>query len=1117
MNSFSLFRTNVALTSNLVIHFEEDFIYSESFNSNQILSGDEYSGILLNKNADISSAISSLWKDTPIDVIFDVKQKDDVDIVYSDSENQIDDFYFAGVSHNTNKNYNTDFEYFAPIYLDDLPDDFFIFRYENMDSPDIDTLYKNSILVYNKDIKNNKFLQRTKSKIPSNSLEVSFKENDQSIWRGFDCNNGLVKEQAKDLTNELNREMTFTMGYKLLSDNYKLNGVIYPNILNLKFGFNDNNLKRANKYYSLNRYFGFYVNKKHIKGVSSFLPTRLISGLKVIDNIFYKEGEKVDPIFRGFRDDINHWIEFNGSFYRIKNTPDGFKIISDVALPEDISLYNTNIITFDDNKIEISLQQNKKYAIEILGEYYNCFYDGTHLNINSDFNIDSINNIFRKTLKENQSEIDTQVLSNESPPIFNIYEIDLISIKDFDTDIIETDFANFEYDKETEITDTSQPKMYEDDISYVFKGELKQIPVSSEFISTGELFTEKLNDFLYKNLKINKWGLKHSNDNFDYPTLFNNNSFAGVDNMSVCLDTKVPKRQKRNLDYFYMFSDEEFIQDKTNSLIIQQGNFSIEDYFKNGKKIKSSKFVEGSDVLPCQTYFKSLKFNIFEIESFSDEIKLKGTKKFKDYDFSIILSEKSHDIDNGFVALQTSDDWKVIEKFNKNKQYDDTIVLYDATNIEDSNGDMGFSGFIQSNIPQGDFPPTDYIAPNGRIYSPPQSPIGTDNGLNLLYTYNNSSRTRFPSNALETTAFFNIDREYLAYNPNNQINNIWEHVCIWRDKLYICRRNILPSDRITPDTRVLALDGNMVLYWEEIPLYVTDGSFSDNQIVVSNGDIYKYDLDNNEINLIYSFKPENRTYNKHDVIKWGNSYAIAERNTKIHNGINIYFNHRDKQVLVHIYSNDGLFGKNYNVKRDDIYIAQNEKITANSFINDINRFINPKIKYYIINEEGVDRFDIDNINEIPYYISIDTKDVISVYNKSLIRRSYEILTNDIEIKKSLVRNEISSISEINFYNEEYLATTFERKDNFTFLNSFFNLNRISGYYDIVFKDIDIYGNGKTSSIIKSKYSKEDILQIETDTEKSRFLMNGEIGYFIDTIDITKNTWSDGFLKRTELL
>ena len=1117
MNSFSLFRTNVALTSNLLIHFEADFIYSESFNSNQILSEDEYSGTLLNKESDISSAISSLWKDTPIDVIFDVKQKDDVDVVYSSAENQIDDFYFAGVNHNTNKNYNTDFEYFAPIYLGDLPDNFFIFRYEGMDNHSIDIIYKNSILVYAKDIKNNKFLQRTKSKIPSNSLEISFKENEQSIWRGFDCNNGLVKEEAKDLTNELNREMTFTMGYKLLTDNYKLNGVIYPNILNLKFGFNDNNLKRANKYYSLNRYFGFYINKKHIKGVSSFLPTRLINGIKVINNIFYKDGEKVDPIFRGFRNDINHWVEFGGNFYKIKNTQDGFKIISDTILPEDISLYNTNIITFDNNKIDVSLQQNKKYVIEILDEYYNCFYDGDFLNINSDFYLDSINNIFRKTLKENENEIQTQILSSDTPPIFNIYEVELLPIKDFDMDVIETNFANFEYDISTGIIDTMQPKMYEDDVSYVFKGELTQLPVSSEFISTGELFSEKLNDFLYKNIKINKWGLKYSNDNFDYPTLFNNSSFSGVDNMSVCIDTKTPKRQKRNLDYFYMFSDQDFIEDKTNSLILQQGDFSIEDYFQNGKKIKSSKFLEGTDVLPCQTYFKSIKFNIFEIDSFSDEITIKGTKKFKDYDFSIILSGKSHDIDNDFNPLSQTDDWKVIESFNKNKNYEDTIVLYNATNIEDSNGDMGFSGFIQSSISQGDFLVNDYTAPNGRVYSVSQAPIGTDNGLNLLYTYNNSTRTRFPSNALEVTAFFNIDREYLAYSPNNQINDIWEHVCIWRNKLYICKRNILPSDRITPDTRVLALDGNQILYWEEIPLYVTDGKFTDNQIVLSNGDIYKYDLTNNEVTLIYSFKPENRSYNKNDVIKWGNSYAIAKRNTKIENGINVYFNHRDKQVLVHIYSNDGLFGKIYNIKRDDIYISQNEKITANSFINDINRFINPKIKYYIIREGGFVSFNINNINEIPYYISIDTKDIISVYNKSLIRRNYEVLTNDIKIKKSLIRNEISSVNEVNYYNGEYLATTFERKDNFTFLNSFFNLNRISGYYDIVFKDIDIYGNAKTSSVIKSKYSREGILQIESDREKSRFLMNNEIGYFIDTIDVTKNIWSDGFLKRTELL
>lgn len=1134
MKSFSLFRTNPKLTTNLIIRVDGDDLYAESFVSSSVLSRERYQGQLINRNASISDVISSFWRNTPASNAFSVNLSEDTNIVYNTPDFQIEDYYFAGVTQKSNEKYQTQFEYLAPIYLENIPDNFLIFRYNGFESPDFYTVIDNSVVVSNIDLMEGKignFIKKTQEKIPISPIEVSFDESEYTTWKGFDYVTGEYTEKSKILDSELNRELTLTDGFSILTNGFEDLGIVYPNIINLKFGFDDKALEFKEDFYTINRYYGFYIDKIKAKKVSSFNPTRLKSDLKIIDNIFYQQGKKVDPIYRGYKPERNHWIEYNGDFYAIVETQQGFKILADKNLPEDISEYNQNIITFDDNRIDVSLDISKRYIIEMFGEYHHLIYNGGWL-INSDYSFVSVSNIFRKSIGGDVIEIFDMNVTG--PQVFTIYEINFYNTKDFDTDIINTDLAKFEYEPKI----TSQPKLYEQNQSYIYKGEVIQIPVTSEFIATGELFSVPLNGFISKTPMVSKWGIKGSNSNFDYPYTFNNNMDLGEYNLTSDSYSIRPDREKQNLDYFYTFHSDNFYGGLPQSLSIQSEDFNIEEYFTSGKKLKHSILLSGDDTLPCSTVFKGIGVNVFNIESIESQIindqkvieniSISGSREFSGYDFSIITSTKSHIIENDFQQAPKNDNWAIIRNFDQSQTYSNDIVLYPATNIK-TMGQFGFSGFIEDfSIASGDLPLVDYKFPDGTTWGKDNiGPIGTDDGLNLLYMIDNQVRTPYPSNPNRKNLFFNINRSYIKYdntlsaNILSQHQNsgrvIWNYVCFWRDELYFCTRDIISSDRITPDTMVIASDGSVVQYWKKIENYSENKTYNDKDIVLINGDIYIYDINTNTPFLVYSFRPLPMQYKQDDVLKWNDFYIIAKQDAFLNNGINVYINKRDRQILCHIYSNDGLFGELYDVYRDDIYQFYNTYLTATTFIDNINAFPNYSnflmgVKYYIINEDNsIEMYTKENIEQLPHVLKMYRPTEFNIYNKSLRRDIFDISSVDIRIDKSLRRNNIKTPDEVNYYNGEFIGLEFSRPDNFNFLNSTVSMKRFGGNYDIIFKDIK---DNKTAEIVKSKFTKDDILKIKSDEFVSEFIMIGEIGYFIDKIDITKTSWSDGFIKKT---
>ena len=61
---------------------------------------------------------------------------------------------------------------------------------------------------------------------------------------------------------------------------------------------------------------------------------------------------------------------------------------------------------------------------------------------------------------EYYTDLDIENIDADAPPVFNIYMVNFTDVKDFDFNRVETDYSNFEYEIETNVTSTTEPKLY---------------------------------------------------------------------------------------------------------------------------------------------------------------------------------------------------------------------------------------------------------------------------------------------------------------------------------------------------------------------------------------------------------------------------------------------------------------------------------------------------------------------------------------------------------------------------------------------------------------------------------------------------------------------------------
>jgi len=537
MKSFSLLRTNVGLTTNVKVVVDSNYgLYLESINSSPKLQISKLKKFRFNKNNFFDELIPYFFRDVPSEIAFEIKNTEsDSYTMNGDFSKQLDTLYYAGAENIIdNKNYTEEYEYFAPLYIfkGSLPKFFIIFR---IDGPGIRSIdrknFKSDFLQKFKTVKVFDLTRKTEvgqwlennfisnRNYPYNSLDIDFRNSEFTKWYGIDYTSGGYTSRSRFLKNYLENENPIFDFEKYIFDGFSENKIIYPQILNLSFLFDDTPATGLGlRKWSINRYCGFYLDDlQEVDSITPFILSSLKNDVEILnDNTLYSPTG--DPFENGYRQDQN-WIEIFGKFYRVeryeesrtntlsKNTKSNispknkenpvtksnvkkveteayttvytfkYKIISDLNLTGQqnnlnkkvcyVNTQNQIIRWYDQSNFEIEdWDKADVHLIEIDGSFHNLIKQNDSIIINTDFVFDFIeyskfsywiNNKDPKFYKE----IDLRITESNPPKSFKIYRLNFSEIKDFDTQIIENNYSKYEYETEKEIVDlTGEPKMY---------------------------------------------------------------------------------------------------------------------------------------------------------------------------------------------------------------------------------------------------------------------------------------------------------------------------------------------------------------------------------------------------------------------------------------------------------------------------------------------------------------------------------------------------------------------------------------------------------------------------------------------------------------------------------
>jgi len=283
-SSFQLVRTNPKLTGNVKIAINDSgYMWLESIKANPELSKDLYSKVPIDVTQSHPANILRFFNNgsTPNEIIFDLNEQVDSTKTSKNFKDQYDfSHYFSGVKYLASNKYTERMSYFAPLYLkEEVPDYFIIFKIndpanfpldqvkQKYDAGETKTeylidLFNKASIIQTFDLRAEttpgKYLRDYINNVnfPTSPLTVLYEEGEFTTWNGILINEGIFGSRGESLNNFYTSSQPLKFFEENITNGFSRNGVIFPNILNLEFVFNDDS---SNKY-DFNRYLGVYVN-----------------------------------------------------------------------------------------------------------------------------------------------------------------------------------------------------------------------------------------------------------------------------------------------------------------------------------------------------------------------------------------------------------------------------------------------------------------------------------------------------------------------------------------------------------------------------------------------------------------------------------------------------------------------------------------------------------------------------------------------------------------------------------------------------------------------------------------------------------------------------------------
>ena len=285
--SYSIIRTNPKLTGNVKVVSDGTDIYLESFSANTRLSSQKFKAFKVDGTSTYDQDVFRFFDSGkfPIEAAYEIFQEFEDTAVLSNYRNQYEMFYAAGTRSIASESYSQSLGTLAPLWLNDqMPSAFVIFRLdgpaavnnvkastENENATNAQTsanfskqVLENCTAIKTFDLTEGTALgsyirnYRNQETFPEVPLNMTWRKDEPILWNGISYKYGGFTSSGnfayKDL---IVKDSTIMQDDYLFTQGFQNNGILLANLLNLEFLFDDPTADE----YSINRYFGMYVNE----------------------------------------------------------------------------------------------------------------------------------------------------------------------------------------------------------------------------------------------------------------------------------------------------------------------------------------------------------------------------------------------------------------------------------------------------------------------------------------------------------------------------------------------------------------------------------------------------------------------------------------------------------------------------------------------------------------------------------------------------------------------------------------------------------------------------------------------------------------------------------------
>lgn len=282
-SSFQLVRTNPKLTSNVKLTVDVlGNMWLDSIEVSSELADSKYKKFPVNPEITHPANIYNFYENgnTPNEIAFSLTETVSTVKTSNDYKDQYDfSKYFSGARYFPSKQYDEKLSYFAPLYIkNQLPDYFIILKIEDPLNYKIDEskakypfdreeylidMFKKSTIIktfdLTEDSKVGSYLRRyiDNPAFPKSGLTVDYEKDSYTKFNGILIDSGAFGSRSELLDDFYSSSSPLKHFEKFISTGFERNGVIFPNIINIEFIFDDD----TSKLYDFNRYVGFYINK----------------------------------------------------------------------------------------------------------------------------------------------------------------------------------------------------------------------------------------------------------------------------------------------------------------------------------------------------------------------------------------------------------------------------------------------------------------------------------------------------------------------------------------------------------------------------------------------------------------------------------------------------------------------------------------------------------------------------------------------------------------------------------------------------------------------------------------------------------------------------------------